>query len=33
MYCLRKAHVGEVQASLWPTEMERELEESGITLL
>lgn len=33
MYCLRKAHIGEVQASLWPEEMEKELEESGITLL
>ncbi len=33
MYCLRKAHIGEVQASLWPSEMEKELEESGITLL
>ena len=33
MYCLRKAHIGEVQASLWPAEMEKELEESGITLL
>ncbi len=33
MYCLRKAHIGEVQASLWPADMEKELEESGITLL
>ena len=33
MYCLRKAHIGEVQASLWPAEMEKELEESGIILL
>ncbi len=33
MYCLRKAHIGEVQASLWPAEQEAELEASGITLL
>ncbi len=33
MYCLRKAHIGEVQASLWPEAMEKELEESGIILL
>ena len=33
MYFLRKAHVGEVQASVWPEEMISECKESGINLL
>ena len=33
MYLLRKAHIGEIQASLWPEEMRRECLESGIKLL
>jgi aspartate--ammonia ligase len=33
MFLLRKAHIGEVQASIWPQEMTAELEKSGIKLL
>lgn len=33
MYYLRKAHIGEVQSSIWPDEMIREAEEHGIQLL
>ncbi len=33
MFFLRKAHIGEVQCSLWPEEMECELGEAGIQLL
>ncbi len=33
MFFLRKAHIGEVQSSLWPKEMERECLKAGITLL
>jgi len=33
MFFLRKAHIGEVQASYWPKEMIRECEENGINLL
>ena len=33
MYLLRKAHIGEIQASLWPEEMRRECLEAGIKLL
>jgi aspartate--ammonia ligase len=33
MYFLRKAHVGEIQASLWPAEMVRVCREHGIQLL
>ena len=33
MFFLRKAHIGEVQCSLWPEEMEAELKEAGIQLL
>ena len=33
MFYLRKAHIGEVQASLWPEETVRELEQAGIQLL
>lgn len=33
MFFLRKAHIGEVQCSLWPEEMEEKLKEAGIRLL
>ena len=33
MFFLRKAHIGEVQCSLWPEEMEAELKTGGIQLL
>ena len=33
MYFLRKAHIGEVQVSVWPEEMVRQCEEAGIQLL
>lgn len=33
MYYLRKAHIGEVQSSLWPNEMIEETEKHGIHLL
>jgi aspartate--ammonia ligase len=33
MFFLRKAHVGEVQASVWPEEMIQECEKAGINLL
>ncbi len=33
MFFLRKAHIGEVQASVWPEDMVRECEEAGIQLL
>ncbi len=33
MFFLRKAHIGEVQASVWPEEMVKECEEAGINLL
>ncbi len=33
MYLLQKAHIGEVQASVWPEEMCRACEEAGILLL
>ena len=33
MYYLRKAHIGEVQSSLWPEEMIEETEKHGIHLL
>ena len=33
MYYLRKAHIGEVQSSLWPDEMIEETEKHGIHLL
>ena len=33
MYFLRKAHIGEVQASIWPEEMIKECEENNIFLL
>ncbi|MEE1277884.1 MAG: aspartate--ammonia ligase, partial [Acutalibacteraceae bacterium] len=33
MFFLRKAHIGEVQASVWPTETVEECKEKGIVLL
>ena len=33
MYFLRKAHIGEVQASVWPDDMRKTCEEKGIKLL
>ena len=33
MFFLRKAHIGEVQASLWPADIEKRCEEAGIYLL
>ena len=33
MFFLRKAHIGEVQSSIWPDEMVTECEAKGIQLL
>ena len=33
MFYLRKAHIGEIQASIWPEEMKRVCKEHKITLL
>jgi aspartate--ammonia ligase len=33
MYFLRKAHIGEVQSSLWPDEMIRQCEEHNISII
>lgn len=33
MYYLRKAHIGEVQSSIWPKEIRQKCEEHGINLL
>jgi len=33
MFLLKKAHIGEVQASIWPADMIAELEKNGIKLL
>ncbi|NQU53393.1 MAG: aspartate--ammonia ligase [Bacteroidetes bacterium] len=33
MYFLRKAHIGEIQSSIWPDEMKKECKENGIHLL
>ena len=33
MFYLRKAHIGEVQASMWPEETVKEMEAAGIKLL
>lgn len=33
MFYLRKAHIGEVQCSIWPEDMRVEAEERGIKLL
>ncbi len=33
MFLLQKAHIGEIQASIWPEEMRRECAENGIKLI
>jgi aspartate--ammonia ligase len=33
MYYLRKAHIGEIQASLWPCEMREQAKEQGVFLI
>jgi len=33
MFFLRKAHIGEIQASIWPNEMREEAEKNGIYLI
>jgi len=33
MYYLRKAHIGEIQAGIWPDDMQDELRSAGVTLL
>ena len=33
MFFLRKAHIGEVQCSLWPAEVMEEAEKKGLQLL
>lgn len=33
MFFLRKAHIGEIQASIWPEEMRREAREAGMPLI
>jgi aspartate--ammonia ligase len=33
MFFLRKAHIGEVQSSIWPTGVEDEAKKHGIELL
>jgi aspartate--ammonia ligase len=33
MFFLRKAHIGEIQASLWPDEMRREVKAAGMCLI
>jgi aspartate--ammonia ligase len=33
MFFLRKAHIGEVHASLWPTEVMEKAAEAGVQLL
>ena len=33
MFYLRKAHIGEIQASIWPEDMRRECMEAGIPLI
>lgn len=33
MYFLRKAHIGEIQASIWPEDMRKECAEAGFTLI
>ena len=33
MYLLRKAHIGEIQSSIWPDDMIRECREAGINLV
>ena len=33
MFYLRKDHIGEIQASIWPEDMRREAREAGINLI
>lgn len=33
MFYLRKAHIGEIQASIWPEEMRQEAKEAGMHLI
>ena len=33
MVMLHKAHIGEIQASIWPEEMRKECEEAGMPLI
>ena len=33
MYYLQKAHIGEIQASIWPDDMRQACAEMGITLI
>ncbi|MDR1980511.1 MAG: aspartate--ammonia ligase [Tannerellaceae bacterium] len=33
MFYLRKAHIGEIQASIWPEEMRKEAKEAGMSLI
>ena len=33
MYLLRKAHIGEIQSSIWPGEMVAHCQKSGIVLI
>ena len=33
MYLLRKAHIGEIQSSIWPEDMQRACREAGINLV
>ena len=33
MFYLRKAHIGEIQSSIWPDEMRQEAREAGINLI
>ena len=33
MFYLRKAHIGEIQASIWPEEMRQEAREAGMYLI
>ena len=33
MFLLHKAHIGEIQASIWPTEMRKKCREAGFPLI
>jgi aspartate--ammonia ligase len=33
MFMLRKAHLGEIQASIWPEDMRQKCKQAGINLL
>ena len=33
MVLLHKAHIGEIQASIWPEEMREECEKAGMSLI